>query len=530
MMLRTRIILRTNKFDERVAEAARTFGALPGYAFGIVVDETQGPVDIPAPYQKAAFDAGFIRRNRLSHPPMVGWRCGDYFYYAALKAWDDWDQLWMLEPDVAVHDADPSAPLRYLDEAAADVDFLCSAFRKTTPAWHWHASMEPYVPEVYGCFFPVTRINRRAADHLMKARIALSRRLPAKAMVPNDEAAAASLLKAGGFRCANLGEFGRSFTDKETFSSSGFITPRMLAQRPYDGRFYHAICDGNHLATRLTKAFDKARTDADVRRLHAIALTGDDSASPRLTEITARLRAALKDRREEMPHALDGRLMTLQGRSLTHLFAEEGDYIQNLQRSRRAFYEEGHLRKIERLLPTRRRRFVDVGAHTGNHTLFFLNEAGFETATVFEPMPRTRKSLLLNLSINGLRDRVDLRHCDHALGRAAGRGRAVFNAANWGASSVVPLEDGAAEGLPIVSLDSIAPGDPVDLVKIDLRSVLAVLEGMEALLARDRPSLLLTVWEDERDAVRDRLEPTHEIAYTEQQYPRQTLMLLRPRS
>lgn len=69
-----------------------------------------------------------------------------------------------------------------------------------------------------------------------------------------------------------------------------------------------------------------------------------------------------------------------------------------------SFYELAFLEAIERSVPSARVAF-DVGAHIGNHTIFFAKVLGWRVVA-FEPNPDAFEKLIANVEANGVADRV----------------------------------------------------------------------------------------------------------------------------
>jgi FkbM family methyltransferase len=122
---------------------------------------------------------------------------------------------------------------------------------------------------------------------------------------------------------------------------------------------------------------------------------------------------------------------------------------------------------------------VDVGAHIGNHTLWFALAMGLHVVAI-EPNPDSYTQLAMNIAAN----RVDAR----LIAAAAGRAKA------WGTS--VPAKPGntgmatfAVDGgpVPVFTLDELHLTD-VKLVKIDVEGTVPdVLAGAQQLLEDQSP-------------------------------------------
>lgn len=139
---------------------------------------------------------------------------------------------------------------------------------------------------------------------------------------------------------------------------------------------------------------------------------------------------------------------------------------------------------------------MDVGAFLGLYALVGARWAGPTGHVVaFEPMPGTRVVLERHVAWNGLQDRVTVR--GSACGDATGT-IALHATRDEADSSVgaLPRPGALAVMVPRTTLDAEAVllGRPVAVVKIDVEGQeLAVLRGGAAMIARDKPVLLVSV-------------------------------------
>ncbi|WMT91984.1 FkbM family methyltransferase [Pelagibacterium sp. H642] len=186
------------------------------------------------------------------------------------------------------------------------------------------------------------------------------------------------------------------------------------------------------------------------------------------------------------------------GKTLSLGFASSADHIAHMIEQTGTFYE------AEMLADARSRLFyprcaVDVGAHVGNHTLYFAHTLGVRTFS-FEPNPATFRHLEANVAGNGLAGLCTVRNA--AVGAVTGLAHAEpASAENSGMATVKLDPDGAIE---VVSLDDELAGEPaVDIIKIDVEGwELDVLRGSSHILEHHRPLLYVEVMEGEFDAVR----------------------------
>lgn len=159
------------------------------------------------------------------------------------------------------------------------------------------------------------------------------------------------------------------------------------------------------------------------------------------------------------------------------------DYIQKKVATERVPYEHEMLADMKRRLRPGD-LVVDAGANVGNHTLYLAAVAGCRVEA-YEASATLCSAIRDSVALNRLSEQVHV----HAVALGAGSARARFEALrpdNLGAQSL-----GLGEGdIDVVALDAQALPGTVHALKIDVEGMeLAVLEGAQALIARDRPLL-----------------------------------------
>lgn len=133
---------------------------------------------------------------------------------------------------------------------------------------------------------------------------------------------------------------------------------------------------------------------------------------------------------------------------------------------------------------------VDVGAHIGNHSLWFAAAMGLGVVAL-EPNPATFPRLLANLQDN----RVQARIIAAAAGSKPGWGSVIPARPGNSGTAGVSFDGG---DVPVTSLDDLGLDD-VKLVKIDVEGTAAdVLAGAQQLLAEQSPVLYV---EGDRDEI-----------------------------
>ncbi len=177
------------------------------------------------------------------------------------------------------------------------------------------------------------------------------------------------------------------------------------------------------------------------------------------------------------------------GKHLTLDFSSEQDHIARTVRLTGTFYE------AELLADVRSRLFfaecaIDVGAHVGNHVLYFAHVLGLRTVA-FEPNPASYAHLVDNVRNNGLEAACSIRNA--AVGAAPGQVRTV--AASDSNSGMARVEADPGGSVAMVTLDDEVLAEPrIDLIKIDVEGwELDVLRGAEQVLAERRPVIYVEI-------------------------------------
>jgi FkbM family methyltransferase len=159
------------------------------------------------------------------------------------------------------------------------------------------------------------------------------------------------------------------------------------------------------------------------------------------------------------------------------------------EQMRGLFFEQDELTALAERLP-RRMRIVDIGANTGNHTLFFAAIMDAETVIPIEPQPRAAAAIRVAVAENGMSN-VDLSRLGIAVGASSGRLTAIpATRAGLGATQFSADPQGTTRQ---ARLDDLVAG-PADFIKIDVEGMeMAVLAGAAALIERCRPALFIEV-------------------------------------
>jgi FkbM family methyltransferase len=159
------------------------------------------------------------------------------------------------------------------------------------------------------------------------------------------------------------------------------------------------------------------------------------------------------------------------------------------EQMRGLFFEHEELVFLAEKLP-RGLRIVDVGANTGNHTLFFGALMEAEIVIPIEPLPRAVSAIRAMVRENRLSN-VDLSLLGCALGSGRGALRPVLSqTAGLGATH---FEVDASGFVPVAPLDELITGR-VDFIKIDAEGMeMQVLAGAAGTIAVQHPLLYVEV-------------------------------------
>lgn len=162
-------------------------------------------------------------------------------------------------------------------------------------------------------------------------------------------------------------------------------------------------------------------------------------------------------------------------------------------------YEPEEIEIILQHTPTGR-VFVDVGANVGTHAITVARLTEVSKVIAFEPNPRAASLCDINIRLNELGHRVELRPV--ALSDRAGEGQLVQEQDhNLGGAA---LADGVKGGIRVQLErgDDVLIGEDIGFIKIDVeRHEEATLAGLAKTIARCRPVVFIEVFDDRRAAI-----------------------------
>ena len=149
---------------------------------------------------------------------------------------------------------------------------------------------------------------------------------------------------------------------------------------------------------------------------------------------------------------------------------------------------------------------VDVGANTGNHTVFFAAVLKVKTVIPIEPNPVSCGYLKDTVRANGL-ENVDLSRLGIGVGARAGM--AQIETGRRGHLGTATLQTGGGT-IRVERLDRLIT-EKIDVLKIDVESMeIEALEGARDLIMRDRPLILIEVVDEN---IMSFLDMTQKLGY-----------------
>jgi FkbM family methyltransferase len=140
---------------------------------------------------------------------------------------------------------------------------------------------------------------------------------------------------------------------------------------------------------------------------------------------------------------------------------------------------------------------VDVGANTGNHTVYFARFLRPRLIIPVEPIEAAADLVRANAALNGIV--ID----ERGLGLAAADAPGTLEMSIVRDMMMAKVDPGAARKVAVraVRLDDLIP-EKVDFLKVDVEGFeMNVLKGAQRILSQDRPQLMLEATDETRDAL-----------------------------
>ena len=135
--------------------------------------------------------------------------------------------------------------------------------------------------------------------------------------------------------------------------------------------------------------------------------------------------------------------------------------------------------------------FVDIGANTGQHSIYFAKVLGASKVILFEPIQQTCQILRENIRLNDLEGVSDLSHLGIGLGDKPSRATFSVGLTNLGSATLHEQSNGAIE---TKTGDSVLNEARVDFIKIDTEGFeMRVLAGLKNTIRKHRPVIYIEV-------------------------------------
>ncbi len=180
---------------------------------------------------------------------------------------------------------------------------------------------------------------------------------------------------------------------------------------------------------------------------------------------------------------------------ISFIVVDPNDLIQEVH-SKGEFYEAAQLADIAPYFLTGG-VFVDIGANTGQHSIYFAKVLGASKIILFEPIKQTCQILRENIRLNGLDSIGDLSHLGIGLGDKPSRATFSVGLSNLGAATLHEQPTGSIE---TKTGDSVLEKEPrIDFIKIDTEGFeIKVLAGLEKTIRKHRPTIYIEVdWQNQ---------------------------------
>jgi hypothetical protein len=245
----TCILLRTKEINKSVLEFADTLEAISGHVVALLVDVRSGNSESKS-HSTVALSKDACRSLGLFCPPDFAWSCGDYGYYLARRQFPQTEFFWMIESDVRFYGEDPATLFRYFSNKS-EIDLLVAQLKQADDSWFWRTTTLSRDAIPFRCFFPTTRLSRRAIDASFERRIRHSRQLRRRLFWPNDEALVATTLMNGKFVCRDFNDFGMTFYTEETFHYGDPIRGECFKLPGATARMAHPVLFGSEYVAKM---------------------------------------------------------------------------------------------------------------------------------------------------------------------------------------------------------------------------------------------------------------------------------------
>jgi hypothetical protein len=222
------ILLRATAVNHSTLSLATKIQSLSGIEVSILIDERKNKIINSSKYRTISITDDKIKRFGIYAPSDYTWRCGDYGLYIASEELPNIDWFWLIEDDVDFRGNSPEFFFDFFKNR--DEDFLTTYLRPAERSWFWYAHSISVDTPSYRCFFPVSRLSRRALQYLLVTRQRHSVYWSRIKTWPNDEAFVSTTLMGKNFFCADFNSFGTRFYSEACFNASLIDSTEALSE------------------------------------------------------------------------------------------------------------------------------------------------------------------------------------------------------------------------------------------------------------------------------------------------------------
>lgn len=180
---KTMAAIRTHRWGEDEQRLYQTLRPIFGDDMAVVFHNRPANLDLNLHLKTIDINGAWLKHKGLRAVRDWGWRCGDYFYYALREACADYDQYWLIEPDVLFNGDAEDFFDRFADVGADALGFGLASVPRSHP---FASAMDAQLP-LRRAIFALTRFSGPALDHLLETRRANGHEPCRPRHYPNDE-------------------------------------------------------------------------------------------------------------------------------------------------------------------------------------------------------------------------------------------------------------------------------------------------------------------------------------------------------
>lgn len=262
---RVAVLVRTHLVNEKLFDLLKILKKGVGYDLFICADETNGPLQL---------DGEAVISHSINMCREIGlyselkdfsvlWYFGDYAFYCVNSIIPDYDYYTMIEYDVEFTRKNSLALegllARITNLNEKPYDLVSTYYGPRGSDWVWTDTCSKQFEDVYGIFFPLVIMSKRALCFLYELRRKeISTFGKGQQPVFCEAFVPSALIAAGDFRCGDVGNLIPGSWEQSTFRVG---TPMLLGQPPSTSlavEFLHPVFSENSYLIRLFQDASKA--------------------------------------------------------------------------------------------------------------------------------------------------------------------------------------------------------------------------------------------------------------------------------